>query len=327
MRSELASGELAEAVARLRAGRLVAIPTETVYGLAADAGNPLAVRKIFAVKGRPTDHPLIVHLPAAAVLEDWAVRVPEAARELAAAFWPGPLTLVLRKAAQVDPVLTGGQDTVGLRMPAHPVAQALLAAFGGAVAAPSANRFGRISPTRAEHVRAEFPGDDVLVLDGGPSAVGLESTIVDLSGDRPRLLRPGAIPASAIEALIGPLQRPGDQEGPRASGRLAAHYAPGKPLELVAPDEVEGHPDAAESTVAWLSCGPLPKGARGIALSADPSGYAQGLYAALRELDASPAHRILVIRPPAGEAWTAIHDRLERAAVGSGRAGDPPGRR
>lgn len=327
MATEPSAKALMRAVERLRAGELVAMPTETVYGLAADARNPDAVRRIFAAKGRPADHPLIVHLPSVVAMDDWAACVPEAARRLASAFWPGPLTLVLPKAACVDPVVTGGQDTVGLRMPAHPVAQALLAAFGGAVAAPSANRFGRISPTRAEHVRAEFPGDEVLVLDGGPSAVGLESTIVDLCGDTPRLLRPGAIPASAIEALIGSLQRPGDHEGPRASGRLAAHYAPGKPLELVAADEVEGHPDAAESTVAWLSCGPLPGGATGIALSADPTGYAQGLYAALRELDAGPARRILVIRPPAGEAWAAIHDRLGRAAVGSGRPGDPPRRR
>jgi L-threonylcarbamoyladenylate synthase len=324
MGTDTSSAEIAAAAARLRAGELVAMPTETVYGLAADARSPDAVRKIFAAKGRPADHPLIVHLPSVEAMEAWAAIVPEAAHCLAAAFWPGPLTLVLPKAASVDPVVTGGQPTVGLRMPAHPVAQALLAAFGGALAAPSANRFGRISPTRAEHVRAEFPGDEVMVLDGGPSEVGLESTIVDLSGGQPRLLRPGAIPASAIEALIGPLQRPGDHEGPRASGRLAAHYAPGKPLELVAADEVEGHPDAAESTVAWLSCGPLPGGATGIALSADPTGYAQDLYAALRELDAGPARRILVIRPPAGEAWAAIHDRLGRAAVGSGASGQSP---
>lgn len=318
MRTELASGELAEAVARLREGRLVAMPTETVYGLAADAGNPLAVRRIFAAKGRPADHPLIVHLPSIAAMDEWAARVPEAARRLAAAFWPGPLTLVLPKAARVDPVVTGGQDTVGLRMPAHPVAQALLTAFGGALAAPSANRFGRISPTRAEHVRGEFPGGDVLVLDGGPSEVGLESTIVDLSGPEPRLLRPGAIAASAIEALIGPLQRPGDREGPRASGRLAAHYAPGKPLALV-PAELAGHPPwAVDPKAAWLACGALPEGAAGIALPADPAAYAQGLYAALRELDAGPAERILVIRPPEGESWSAIHDRLARAAVGAG---------
>ena len=327
MTADSGAAALARAAERLRAGGLVAMPTETVYGLAADARNPDAVRKIFAAKGRPADHPLIVHLPSVEAMAAWAAIVPETARRLAAAFWPGPLTLVLPKAASVDPVVTGGQPTVGLRMPAHPVAQALLAAFGGAVAAPSANRFGRISPTRADHVRAEFPGDEVMVLDGGPSEVGLESTIVDLSGGQPRLLRPGAIPASAIEALIGPLQRPGDHEGPRASGRLAAHYAPGKPLELVSADEAERHSDAADSTVAWLSCGPLPAGAWGVALPVDPAGYAQGLYAALRELDAGPGQRILVIRPPAGEDWAAIHDRLGRAAVGSGGPGDPPRRR
>lgn len=302
----------------LRRGELVGMPTETVYGLAADARNPDAVRGIFAAKGRPADHPLIVHLGSLDQVDAWAIEVPQAARRLMQAFWPGPLTLVLRKSTHVDPVITGGQDTVGLRVPSHPVAQALLQAFGGAVAAPSANRFGRISPTTAEHVRSEFPQGVAAILDGGPSAVGLESTIVDLSGARPRLLRPGSIPASAIEALVGPLARPGDAEGPRASGRLAAHYAPGKPLALVAPSEVDRYRSEAGADIAWLVGGPLPQGCAGESLPADPVGYGRGLYAALRRLDAGPAARIAVVLPPAGEDWAAVHDRLGRAAAGSG---------
>lgn len=310
--------DISLAVAALRRGELVAMPTETVYGLAADARNPHAVRRIFAAKGRPADHPLIVHLADAAEIGDWVRSVPSAARQLMDAFWPGPLTLVLNKAARVDPVVTGGQDTVGLRVPAHPVAQALLRAFGGALAAPSANRFGRISPTQASHVRAEFPSGVAVILDGGPSAVGLESTIVDLSGAHPRLLRPGSIGAAQIEALVGPLERPADREGPRASGRLAAHYAPGKPLDLICADAVARYQAAHPDGVAWLTPGPLPEHCAGVALAADPAGYGQQLYAALRELDAGPQPRIAVVRPPHGDDWAAVHDRLGRAAAGSG---------
>ncbi len=310
--------ELAAAVAALKRGELVAMPTETVYGLAADARNADAVRRIFAAKGRPADHPLIVHIADAGSLRDWAREVPTSAQRLIDAFWPGPLTLVLNKAQHVDPVITGGQDTVGVRLPAHPVARALLSAFGGAVAAPSANRFGRISPTNAQHVRDEFPTGVAVILDGGPSTVGLESTIVDLSGESPRLLRPGSIRAASIEALIGPLERPGDAHGPRASGRLAAHYAPGKPLDLVASDAVEAYRQAHAEGVVWITPGPLPAGGQGIELASDAAGYGQQLYAALRQLDAGAARRIAVVRPPQDDAWAAVHDRLARAAVGSG---------
>lgn len=310
--------DISLAVAALRRGELVGMPTETVYGLAADARNPDAVRRIFAAKGRPADHPLIVHLAAAGDIHDWVRVLPPAAQSLMDAFWPGPLTLVLNKAASVDPAVTGGQDTVGLRVPAHPVAQALLRAFGGALAAPSANRFGRISPTQARHVHEEFPTGVAVILDGGASAVGLESTIVDLSGERPRLLRPGSIVAAQIEALIGRLDRPDDREGPRASGRLAAHYAPGKPLDLIDAAAVEVYRSAHPRGVAWLTPGPLPDGCSGIALAGDPGAYGQQLYAALRQLDAGEARRIVVVRPPGDESWAAVHDRLGRAAAGSG---------
>ena len=314
-----AADDIKLAVAALRRGELVAMPTETVYGLAADARNPAAVRRIFAAKGRPADHPLIVHLADASDLHDWVYGVPLAAQRLMDACWPGPLTLVLNKAASVDPVVTGGQDTVGVRVPAHPVAQALLRAFAGGLAAPSANRFGRISPTQARHVREEFPSGVAVILDGGPSAVGLESTIVDLSGERARLLRPGSISAAQIESLIGPLERPGDHDGPRASGRLAAHYAPGKPLDLIDADAVARYQALHPQGVAWLTPGSLPAGCQGIALAADSTEYGRHLYAALRELDAGSAQRIAVIRPPREESWAAVHDRLGRAAVGSGR--------
>jgi L-threonylcarbamoyladenylate synthase len=310
--------DLSAAVAALKRGELVAMPTETVYGLAADARNADAVRRIFAAKGRPADHPLIVHIADARSVSEWAREVPAAAQRLIDAFWPGPLTLVLNKAPQVDPVITGGQDTVGLRQPAHPVARALLSAFGGAVAAPSANRFGRISPTCAQHVRDEFPTGVAVILDGGSSVVGLESTIVDLSGATARLLRPGSISAAAIEALIGPLELPGDAHGPRASGRLAAHYAPGKPLDLVDTDAIEAYRQAHPDGVAWITPGPLPAGGQGIALATDAAGYGQQLYAALRKLDASAARRIAVERPPQDDSWAAVRDRLGRAAVGSG---------
>ncbi|KFN49348.1 L-threonylcarbamoyladenylate synthase [Arenimonas composti] len=309
--------EIAAAVAALRRGEAIGLPTETVYGLAADAAQPDAVRRIFALKGRPADHPLIVHIAGADQIDAWACHVPDAARALAAAFWPGPLTLILARAATVADVVTGGQDSVGLRAPAHPLAQRLLRAFGGGVAAPSANRFGRISPTRAAHVRSEF-GDAVpVVLDGGDCAVGIESTIVDLSGDTPRILRPGVISRAQVEAVIGPVAVGAAASSPRASGTLAAHYAPRTPLRLLPRAElVAALPATADALVLALDA--LPVGSEGLSLPADPAAYAHGLYAALRELDARGAAMLLVERPPAGEAWRAVHDRLGRAAAGAG---------
>ncbi len=305
--------EIDAAVAALRRGECIGLPTETVYGLAADARNPAAVRRIFELKGRPADHPLIVHLPSAAAMADFAIEVPEAATRLAERFWPGPLTLVLWRAPGVPDEVTGGQDTVGLRVPAHPVARAVLAAFGGGVAAPSANRFGHISPTRAEHVRSEFGDALPIVLDGGPCEVGIESTIIDLSSREPRILRPGGIPREAIEALIGPLTE-GDSQAPRVSGSLQRHYAPRTPLRLA--DRAILIEAARDAVVLALES--VPATCRGIALPTDPASYARGLYAALRDLDSRTAALILVEMPPEIPQWHAVHDRLRRAAAGSG---------
>lgn len=315
--------QIAAAVDALRRGELVAFPTETVYGLGADASNPAAVRRIFAAKGRPADHPVIVHLPHADWLEQWASHVPERAWRLATRFWPGPLTLILPRAAHVLDVVTGGQPTVGLRVPDHPVAQALLQAFGGGIAAPSANRFGRVSPTRAEHVRAELGNAVAVILDGGPCRVGLESTIVDLSGPQPAILRPGAITAQQIEATLGePVHTPA-RSRTRAPGTLPSHYAPVTPVELVADEQLEKRARAWRREgrrVAVVARRPAPADLAEVpwrALPDDPQGYGHALYATLRELDALRGDRILVARVPDDEAWTAVRDRLTRAAHGT----------
>ena len=310
---------VAEAVAALRAGQVIGLPTETVYGLAGDAANAEAVARIFALKRRPPDHPLIVHIGDAAQLDDWARIVPAAARALAAHHWPGPLTLVLPRAARVPDAITGGQDTVALRMPAHPLARAVLTAFGGALAAPSANRFGRISPTRAEHVRAEF-GDAVpCVLDGGPCAVGIESTIVDLSAGAPRILRPGAITRAMLERTLGgPLAAGVADDAPRVSGSLPAHYAPRTPLALL--DAPALRRRRGEDDALLLTHSLAVDAARGLRLPGDAAGYARALYAALRELDARGARVILAERVPDTPVWAGVRDRLTRAAAGAGRS-------
>src|SRR5687767_4790941 len=312
--------DIDEAVAALRRGEAIGLPTETVYGLAADARNAAAVRRIFELKGRPADHPLIVHLAEAEWLEQWARDVPAAALVLAREFWPGPLTLVLRRAAGVIDEVTGSQDTVGLRVPAHPLAHAVLARFGGALAAPSANRYGRVSPTTAQHVRDEF-GDAVpIVLDGGECDVGIESTIVDLSGDAPRILRPGQIARAELEAAIGPVASGALATSPRAAGTHAAHYAPGTPIELVASEDflprLAAHRDAGRRVTA-LARTLHPEHVEGIAAGATPDDYAHSLYAALRALDALHAERIVIETPPATPEWAAVRDRLMRAAVGA----------
>lgn len=316
--------EVSRATALLRAGELVAFPTETVYGLGADATNPQAIAKIFAAKGRPADHPLIVHIPDAAHLGRWAIDIPEAARQLAAAFWPGPLTLILKRHPAVLDAITGGQDTVGLRVPNHPLALQLLREFDGGVAAPSANRFGHVSPTTAAHVREELGNAVSLILDGGPCAVGIESTILDLSGAEPNILRPGMLGAAAIAAVLG--RTPGfggKQDAPRVSGSLEAHYAPRTPLRLVPEAELAAAAEAALAAgrrVVMLSAQP-PGAVDGRLIwreaSADPVQFAHDLYARLRELDTLGADLMLAAMPPAGEAWRAVADRLRRAAAGS----------
>ena len=317
--------EIAYAAGILRGGGLVAFPTETVYGLGADATNERAVARIFAAKGRPVDHPVIVHLGAADELERWARDVPAVAWRLAARFWPGPLTLILKRAPGVSDALTGGQDTVGLRVPNHPVALALLQAFGGGLAAPSANRFGRISPTLAAHVLAEF-GDAVdCVIDGGPCAVGLESTILDLSGTHPRVLRPGAVTPDALAEILGEPPTTRTTGGPRAPGRLASHYAPDTPLRLVEPAALESTIQsltAVQQSVAVLSLHAPTTGAaqcHWMRMPADATEYAHVLYARLREIDSWGCRVILVELPPVTMAWEAVHDRLMRAA-GTGAA-------
>ena len=318
----MVSDTVSAAATRLAAGELVAFPTETVYGLGADARNPAAVAKIFAAKGRPADHPLIVHVASISALAVWGVNVPAAARGLAEAFWPGPLTIIVKKAAFVPQAVTGGQDTVGLRCPSHPVAQELLREFAkvgsGAIAAPSANKFGHVSPTTAEHVREEF-GADLLVLDGGACEVGLESTIVDLSRGEPVLLRPGAISREDIHSVLGkyPLQR--DEGAPRASGTLEAHYAPRTPLTLVTSRTLEEEVRNL-SNVAVLARRDTPRHAlvtMWIAAPHDATRYGHDLYANLRRLDASGARRILVEAPPDMPEWEAVNDRLGRAAAGA----------
>jgi L-threonylcarbamoyladenylate synthase len=309
---------IVEAVAILRRGGLVAFPTETVYGLGADARNPAAVARLYTVKGRPPDHPVIVHLGDPRQLSDWAREIPQVARTLADRFWPGPLTLVLKRAPNVGDCLTGGQDTVGLRIPGHPVALALLRRFGGGIAAPSANKFGRISPTTAQHVYKDLGGEVDMILNGGPCEVGIESTIVDLSRDRPVLLRPGRIGADEIAAATGLPMGLRDAKAPRAPGSLESHYAPRRPLQLVSEGSWEevlrGRTQAPLGVLAFRARPADDTSALWIAASLDPAKYARDLYANLRALDGSGCELILVENPPAGDAWTGVRDRLTRAA-------------
>jgi len=320
--------DIEQAVAVLREGGLVAFPTETVYGLGADAANPQAVRKIFEAKGRPATHPVIVHLADAAQLANWAREIPPAAQRLAKQFWPGPLTLILRRTSTVSDLVTGGQETVALRVPSHPVAQQLLARFGGGIAAPSANRHGRISATTADHVHREFGPTVECVLDGGEAQVGIESAIVDLSGGSPALLRPGSITAAEIEAVLGvSLTAPAD-DAPRAPGTLAAHYAPQTPLMLTEGDlalELAARLLRQGKRVAVLAFSaqrPVLQGLEWIAAPQGAAGYAHELYASLRRLDELRCDTILVEKPPQTPAWAAINDRLARAATGSSAPDD-----
>lgn len=286
----------------IRAGGLVAIPTETVYGLAADASNEAAVRRIFAAKGRPADHPLIVHVASADELPRWASTVPAAAAVLADACWPGPLTLLVPKADRVLSVVTGGRPTVGVRVPAHPLTTELLKRFGGGLAAPSANRFGMVSPTTADHVRADL-GDAVdFVLDGGPCPVGVESTIVDCTVTPAQILRPGGIPSEQVAELLG--GELAEASGPsRAAGMMASHYAPRARVLLA---ETRGEADVLAQDLEHVEL---------IDRSDDLVDYAQQLYADLRLADERGAKVIVAVMPPAAGLGHAIRDRLQKAAA------------
>ena len=306
--------EIARAVALLRQGRLVAFPTETVYGLGADASSAAAVARLYGVKQRPADHPVIVHFDAPARAFTWAREVPETARALARKFWPGPLTLILKRSDLAKDFVTGAQDNIGVRVPAHPVAHELLAAFGSGIAAPSANRFGLVSPTTAAHVRADLGSDVDLVLEGGSSEVGIESTIVDLSGAEPTLLRPGRISAAELEAVIGKV-REKSAASPRHSGGLERHYAPRTPARLVPTHELDREIAKLKDKVAVLAFSrPDERVDFWLRMPRDPQAYAHKLYGALRELDDAGCEAILIEAPPKAPEWAAVLDRLRRAS-------------
>jgi L-threonylcarbamoyladenylate synthase len=320
--------DIARAAQILRTGGLVAFPTETVYGLGADASSDAAVDKIFAVKGRPRAHPLIVHL-AELDLDGWAREIPDAARQLARAFWPGPLTIILRRGPKVADATTGGADTVGLRVPAHPMALELIQAFGGGIAAPSANRFGAVSPTTADHVEQDLGGDVDYILDGGACDVGVESTIVDLSRGHAVLLRPGGLAREDIERVIGPLAS-ADVAAPAAPGTLASHYAPRAKVIAVSVVDVPGQIAAVRAEASRDEAPRIavlaPAAAFALwpmsaladveerALPDDVAGMARELYTALRDLDASGVDVVIAALPPAAGLGEAVGDRLLRAA-------------
>ena len=297
----------------------MAFPTETVYGLGADAENESAVRAMFAAKGRPPDHPVIVHLSDASLMDELAADVPPVARRLAAALWPGPMTLVLHRSGRVSELVTGGLDTVGLRVPSHPIAQALFKEFGGPIAAPSANRFGRVSCTRAEHVAEELGGRVDLILDGGECLVGLESTIIDVSGETPAILRPGAVTAEQITAVMGvPLDQP-SAIAPRVSGSLPSHYAPRARIEIVSVDQLGPRANqlAAEGKQVAVLCHERPSLSDGIVVLTLPDthdGIAQSLYSILRRVDELGCDVALTTLPIETGLGAAIADRLRRAA-------------
>ncbi len=310
----------------LQAGGLVAIPTETVYGLAADADNREAVLATFAVKARPTTHPLIVHVAGVEALCHWAARVPDEALALARAFWPGPLTMVLPKSERCADFVTGGQDTVALRCPSHPWVHELLVRFAGnsfkGLTAPSANTFGRISPTTAAHVIDDLgvkpEGKLDFVLDGGACEVGVESTIINLSGARPEILRHGAVTRAMIEKVLGVAVPDAGADAPRVSGRLKSHYAPHTKLEIVPEEKLAARAASFGSEPVAVMARKRPEApniAFFFAAPEDHAAYARVLYEALHELDGSHAVRILVEEPPQDADWAAVNDRLGRAAA------------
>ena len=317
---------VAEAAARIRAGELVAFPTETVYGLGADASNDVAVAKIFAAKGRPAEHPLIVHIASSAQALDYASSVPPFAQALMAAFWPGPLTLILPRKPGVATAAAGGQNSMGLRCPAHPLALEFLKAAGTGVAGPSANKFGRVSPTTAQHVRDEF-GDALLVLDGGPCTVGIESSIVDCTRGQPVLLRPGVLTRAALSDACGQLVLGADDasngagsEAPRAPGTLQSHYAPNAKVRLMSAAAIQTALDVLGAEAAHIAVY-----ARSIVrikssqvlfrrMPDDALATATQLFAVLRDFDAQGVKLIWIEPVPDTLEWDGIRDRLARAA-------------
>jgi L-threonylcarbamoyladenylate synthase len=315
---------IATAAEVLRRGGLVAFPTETVYGLGANALDGAACARIFAAKGRPPNNPIIVHAADVATARQVAAVWPDSAARLARQFWPGPLTLVLPKNAAVPDIVTAGGPTVAVRVPAHPVALALLRAAGVPVAAPSANLSGQLSPTRAEHVLRTLQGRIDAIVDGGPAPGGLESTVLDLSRQPPRLLRPGPIRPSAIEALVGPIERsvavPEESTLP-SPGLLPRHYAPRAPLECVEVDAAARVTELAKQGLhlGWLTFGqPGPRPPLNVTTIVMPTAaaeYAARLYAVLHELDEAGVQRIVVELPPDGEEWLSVRDRLRRAST------------
>ena len=306
--------EVRRAAEILRRGGLVAFPTETVYGLGADASNAAAVKRLYEVKRRPPEHPLIVHFASADDAFRWAREVPDGAKALAKRFWPGPLTLILKRSSLAEGFVTGGQDNVGLRVPSHPVAHDLLLSFGRGVAAPSANRFGHVSPTTAAHVRDDLGKDVDLVLEGGASEVGIESTIVDFSSGSPVLLRPGHIAAAQLEEVLGITIQEKDQSSPRHSGGLERHYAPSTSARLVRTHELDREIAKLGDKVAVLAFSrPDERVDYWLRMPREPQAFAQRLYAALRELDTAGCDSILIESPPDAPEWAAVLDRLRRA--------------
>ncbi|MGK5638230.1 L-threonylcarbamoyladenylate synthase [Streptomyces sp. URMC 126] len=315
------TSDIEKAAEVLRAGGLVALPTETVYGLGADAEDPAAVGRIFQVKGRPPTHPLIIHIGGADQLDEWVEEVPATARLLAGRFWPGPLTLVLRRGRRVPLEATGGLETVAVRVPDHPVALALLAAFGGGITAPSANRFGSVSPTTADHVRAELGEGVDFVLDGGPCGVGVESTIVDVTGEAPSILRPGGVTREEIEAVLGrPVALPSTSHV-RVPGQHPSHYAPRARVVLVEPEKVIAEAEHAQALGQQVGVLLPPafadapvKAHAVVTVPASTTAYARGLYGYLRELDRQGCDLIVASLPAEEGLGLAIANRLRRAA-------------
>ena len=325
--SNCTQDDITKAAKALKDGHLVAFPTETVYGLGADATNEKAVSRIYSVKGRPTDHPLIVHISAINRLEDWATDIPDYAIKLAREFWPGPMTLILPRKVIAKDFITGGQNNVGLRVPDQLIALTLLKKFeemgGQGVAAPSANLFGRVSPTTAAHVREAFP--DLLVLDGGACDIGIESTIVDCSRGFPMLMRPGMLSQSQLSAACGVqvlsaashLADPGPQTSPASPGTLVSHYAPRARLRLLSAEQMASRlPTAGDSLAVWArSSLAIPSGVRCLSMPTDAAACAHDLFAQLRAMDELGVQEIWVETPPLGEAWDGVRDRLQRAST------------